>query len=750
MVNIISIIITYIIMGKYDGVISDNKDFENQIKFNMNDFHWSNDMININKNIKFILHKSQYSDKFTITNDTLDIDKDKIEINPKSIIPIDSSGVPSSIISVDNNDKLMLNLSSDFMNLNNMLYCNLGAGLTRDDQNRVTIDLYGCNLKFINNKLCFDNSSLIDNRNCIKLDDKNRLRLDYSNHFIKDSTGKIWLKLNNKHIVNGLNGVELNIDNDTIKFDTNESKLISSIDKYLVPKYAQNGDIYLDTTSQKLKLNINNYINDQVGSKIIMGIDNKVTTNITDDQSGSVYFNSSNKLDIRLGRFFNRDSSGHFFAHLNEKGLNWDNFKISLNISEPLLFNNDNKLTLGYTPYFKLSSDNKLDIDINKITTDVIIPAQGIKLNNDRTLSIDTSVLTSLINVGSLSGLKIVGNEIIVDEPLMSSNLFRLSSNSPIKRRANNYYELECDRVTIDSDFTTGALKVKDTYVPSVVTSDYIKNKVINESYFKDMLKFQGPAILTRSSLCYWNLNNVSDVDKTIGVNSVTINKFHNQKHKFNDFFYFTTEKQPTYHYKHYSFSIFSDIINDTYIFFNNTNQRVNFVDSFLKKNDLFSIAFNFVIEPQKKNVDINSTLFQTGTDDYIKILYNNQAVLFRFGDMNNARGDYVLESIIPTPTTLLNRKNVITIYFNGINDIFVNNKKSIVYVNGNKIQDIVLNISPSFISSTQQYNNFQLCNNTNNSQSFNGKMYDFSMLQNISHDEAINLHEYYKYIHNI
>ena len=306
------------------------------------------------------------------------------------------------------------------------------------------------------------------------------------------------------------------------------------------------------------------------------------------------------------------------------------------------------------------------------------------------------------------------------------------------------------DRVSIDSDFTTGALKVKDTYVPSVVTSDYIKNKLINESYFTDMLKFQGPAILTRSCLCYWNLNNVSDVDKTIGINSVTINKFHNQKHKFNDYFYFVTEKQPSYHYKHFSFSIFNDIINDNYIFFNNTNQRVNFVDSFLKRNQLFSIAFNFIISPEKKTVDINSTLFQSGTDDYIKIVYNNQAVVFRFGDMYNARRDYVLESIIPTQTTLLNRKNVITIYFNGMNDVNASNHKSIVYVNGNKIQDTVLSITPSFISSTQQYNNFQLCNNTNNSQSYNGKMYDFSMLQNISEEEMINLHNYYMYIHNI
>ena len=751
MVNIISIIITYIIMGKYDGVISDNKDYENQIKFNMNDFHWSNDnMININKNLKFILHKSQYSDKFTIKNDTLDIDKDKIQINPKSIIPVDSSGVPSSIISVDNNDKLKLNLSSDFMTLNNMLYCNLGAGLTRDDQNRITIALAKCNLKFINNQLCFDTSALIDNFNCIKLDDKNRLKLDYSaDDFIKDSTGKIWLKIYDRHLKRTQNGVELNIDNDTIRYDSNESKIISSIDKYVVPKYAQNGDIYLDS-NKKMRVNINNYVDDNIGSKLIMNPRNKIDINIVNEQSGEIYFKTPNELAIRPSPYFSRDSSGHLIPVVNnDHGLNLDYHKLNLNVSTPMTFKNQ-KLTLDYDAYFKLNSDNKLSLDINKLTTDVVIPGQGIKLNNDRTISIDTSVLTSLINVGSLSGLKVVGNTIIVDEDLMSKNVIRLNSNSPLKRRANNFYELECDRVSIDSDFTTGALKVKDTYVPSVVTTDYIKNKVVNESYYKDMLKFQGPAILTRCALCYWNLNNESDVDKTIGTNSVKINKFHNQKHKFNDFYYFTTEKQPDYNYKHYSFAIFNYINNDNYIYFNNTDQRINFVDSFLKKNQIFSIAFNFIITPVKKTVDINSTLFQTGTDDYIKILYNNQGIIFRFGDMYNERSEYVLESIIPTPTTLLNRKNVITIYFNGMNEINKSNKKLIVYMNGNKIQDIVLNINPTFISFTQQYTNFQLCNNTDNSQSFNGKFYDFSMLQNISQEEAINLHEYYKYIHNI
>ena len=48
------------------------------------------------------------------------------------------------------------------------------------------------------------------------------------------------------------------------------------------------------------------------------------------------------------------------------------------------------------------------------------------------------------------------------------------------------------------------------------------------------------------------------------------------------------------------------------------------------------------------------------------------------------------------------------------------------------------------------QYHDFYLGNNADNSQSFYGKFFDYSMLQNVTESEAINLHEYYKYIHNI
>ena len=740
-------------MGKYDGVISDNSDYQNQTKFNLNDFHWSNDnIININKNLKFILHQSQYSDKFTIKNDVLDIDKDKIEINPKSIIPIDSSGTPSTIISVNSDDKLMLNLSTDFMTLNNSLYCNLGAGLTRDDQNRITIALAKCNLKFVNNQLCFDTSALIDNFNCIKLDDKQRLRLDYNaDDFIKDSTGKIWMKLNDKHIVRTQNGLEINIDHNTLKYDSTKSKLVASIDKYVVDKYSQNGDIYVDQTSKKMKLNINNYVDDNTGSKVIMNTQNKIDLDIVNQQSGEIYFEKPNELAIRPSAYFTRDSSGHLIPVVNnDHGLNLNNHKLNLDVSPPMTFVNK-KLTLNYDAYFKLNND-KLDIDITKLKTDVIIPKQqgGIILNHDGTISIDRDVLTSLINVSSLSGLKIIGNQIIVDENLMGSNLIRLNSNSAIKRGSNNFYEIECDRISIDSDFTTGALKVKSTYIPSVVTTDYIKDKIVNESYYKDMLKFQGPCILKRCALCWWDLNCQGDTNKTIGVNDVIINKFQNQKHIFNDYYYFICQNNPTYHYKHYSFAIFPEVINDNYIYFNNTNQRIKYTDIFNNVVNLKTLAFNFVIEPEKKAIDINSTLMEC-ENNYIKILYNNQSVIFKFGKMiNNFIFDptYPNEIIVSTQL-MLNKKNVLTFFYDSINNnILIILNSQIVYENKSIILFIVEQGKDNLM--THKYHDFYLANNSDNSQSFNGKFYDYCMLQNINEQEAKNLHEYYKYIHNI
>ena len=100
-----------------------------------------------------------------------------------------------------------------------------------------------------------------------------------------------------------------------------------------------------------MRLNINNYVVDNIGSKIIMNTKNKIDLGIVDHAAGEIYFDTSNKLPLRLGHYFTRDSSGHIIHIVNaDHGLNLNNYKLNLDVSSPLKFENK-KLTLGYTPY---------------------------------------------------------------------------------------------------------------------------------------------------------------------------------------------------------------------------------------------------------------------------------------------------------------------------------------------------------------------------------------------------------------
>ena len=153
----------------------------------------------------------------------------------------------------------------------------------------------------------------------ITLDDKKRLELNYStDDLIKDTTGKILLNLYHKHIVRTIHGLQINIDNDTIRYDSNESKLKSSIDKYLGLFGQINlGDIYLDS-NKKMRLNINNYADDHPLSTIIMNTQNKISVNITEQALGENYLDSSNTLKLRLGPIFYTNSSEHLYLNINE------------------------------------------------------------------------------------------------------------------------------------------------------------------------------------------------------------------------------------------------------------------------------------------------------------------------------------------------------------------------------------------------------------------------------------------------
>ena len=559
---------------------------------------------------------------------------------------------------VDSHDKLKLHYNSDFFaDYNGSLWLNIGPGLTRDSNNKMSIALVSCNLKFVNNQLCLDMDAVINNSSgSIGLDDKKRLELNYSSDdFMKDSTGKLWLKLDHKYIVRTIHGLQLNIDNDTIRYDSNSSKLISSIDKYLgLFGQIYTGDIYLDS-NKNLRLNINNYIDDNVGTKVIMNTRNKIDLDIVDQQSGEIYFNN-NKLTLRLGNFFSKDSSGHFFAHVNQDhGLNWRNYQLNLDISPPLSVVNK-KLTLDYNPYFKITN-NQLDLDITKLKTDIAIPKQneGILLNHDGMISIDRNILTSMINVSNISGLKILSNQIIIDEDVMFKNLIRLNSNSSIVRRANKFFELNMDRISIDFDFNTGNLKIKDgyissivdgtyiknhinsNYVKSIINKDYIKDNIINQSWYRDANIFNGVELLKIYSLCSMKLNDLSMVVKNTNRsnNVTTISTI--GKIKYKDIDYFECFNNIVFYYRHYTGLLFNDNTHDNHIVFNTANQYICYVEHCPKMptNQLDIVCmFNFVFEFEKKSVDINSTLWDSSDGkSYIKILYNNSGIIYRFNE---------------------------------------------------------------------------------------------------------------------
>ena len=111
-------------------------------------------------------------------------------------------GALKGTIMVDSNDKLKLNYNSDFyQDFNSSLWLNIGPGLERS-QNPISIAL-GCQVvRFVYNRLCLDVSSLINNTSgSITMDNKERVELNYISDMLKDPSGKIYLRLDDKFIV---------------------------------------------------------------------------------------------------------------------------------------------------------------------------------------------------------------------------------------------------------------------------------------------------------------------------------------------------------------------------------------------------------------------------------------------------------------------------------------------------------------------------------------------------------------------
>ena len=135
-----------------------------------------------------------------------------------------------------------------------------------------------------------------------------------------------------------------------------------------------------------------------------------------------------------------------------------DSNGINLNIHKALVLEN-NQLNIKNDRYFRLIGQNNdiLSIDINKINESIGV-CKGIKKDTNNWLMLDNVV--PYIGLDPINSYLIKQNNMLyVDTTNLGPHIFKLNSNSPIKRRQNNYHEL--DRVSVNSDFATEAIHVK-------------------------------------------------------------------------------------------------------------------------------------------------------------------------------------------------------------------------------------------------------------------------------------------------
>ena len=222
--------------------------------------------------------------------------------------------------------------------------------------------------------------------------------------------------------------------------------------------------------------------------------------------------------------------------------------------------------------------------------------------------------------------------------------------------------------------------------------------------------------------MCSMKLNDFSMVVKNTNRsnNVTTISKIGNMKYK--DIDYFECFNNIVFHYRHYTGLLCNDNTHDNHIIVNNTNQYISDVEYYPKIPTIHSAIvcmFNFVFEVEKMSVDINSTLWKSSDGkSYIKILFNNSGVIYRF---NENEGE-----IIVNTSSLLNNKTTLSIRllysFTGLFSV-------IIYLNGNKIDEQTTFNSKTILNDT--YKECYLGNNVKEgpNQSFNGKLYKFSLL---------------------
>ena len=292
---------------------------------------------------------------------------------------------------------------------------------------------------------------------------------------------------------------------------------------------------------------------------------------------------------------------------------------------------------------------------------------------------------------------------------------------------------------------------INQSYVKSIINKDYIKDNIINEGWYRDINIFNGEELLKKYSLCSMKLNDLSMVVKNTNRsnNVTTISKIGNMKYR--DIDYFECFNNIVFHYRHYTGLLFNDNTHDNYIVFNNTNQYISYVEHYPKiptNHSSMICMFNFVFEIEKKNIDINSTLWESSDGkSYIKILYNNSGVVYRLNENES--------EIIVKTSSLLNKTASLSIrlLYSFTSFVYI-----IIYLYCNKIDE-----QPTLNGKTILNDTFKQCYLGNNvkegsNQSFNGKYFDFSLLfgvynnlfHNISESDALKINQYYKYIHEI
>ena len=149
------------------------------------------------------------------------------------------------------------------------------------------------------------------------------------------------------------------------------------------------------------------------------------------------------------------------------------------------------------------------------------------------------------------------------------------------------------------------------------------------------------------------NLEDLSMIVKnTDSSNISTISKI--AKYRYKDKAYFECFNNPIFTFRHYTTLLNNNIVPNKYIKFNNTNQYITYTEFYSLVTSINYYAFNFIFKVEKKQVDINSTLWDSHNGkSYINFLYNNQGIIYKINENVN-------ENIINITSRFLDKKSKI------------------------------------------------------------------------------------------